>query len=112
MTTPWAAIVLTTVSNAESAREVARDLVDAGLAGCVQRFPIESTYRWEGHVEEGGETLLLIKTTSERLDDVERRVHELSDYDVPEFIVLRSAAVSPRYLAWLRAAVRSDRDDG
>lgn len=101
-----ASIVFTTVSDDESASRIARTLVEEGLAACVQRVPIRSTYAWQGRIEESEELLLLVKTTVSSCDAIERRLHELSPYQVPEVITIDAARVSPAYAAWLAAACK------
>lgn len=90
-----------TCPDADSAARVARALVDERLAACVTRLPgTRSCYRWEGKVEEATEELLMIKTTAARLEALERRLHELHPYDVPEFLTV-PAGGSRAYLDWV-----------
>jgi periplasmic divalent cation tolerance protein len=99
-----ALVVMTTAPDDEVAERLARALVEEGLAGCVQRLPIRSTYSWEGRVEEGTEVLLVIKTTEACWSALARRVQALSPYDVPEVVAVRSSHVAPAYAAWLAGA--------
>src|SRR5690606_3449406 len=71
-------IVYCTCPDADSAAGLARDLVEERLAACVTRVPgTRSCYRWQGRVEEATEELLMIKTTPDRLEALQRRVQEL-----------------------------------
>ena len=96
-------VVLVTCSTAAEARRIARAVVDARLAACVNILPgaLESIYRWKGKVESARERLLLIKTSRKRLAKLQATVERLHSYDIPEFIALPIAAGSPPYLAWL-----------
>jgi periplasmic divalent cation tolerance protein len=96
-------VVLVTCSTAAEARRIARAVVDARLAACVNILPgaLESIYRWKGKVETARERLLLIKTPRKRLAKLQAAVERLHSYDVPEFIALPIAAGSPAYLAWI-----------
>jgi periplasmic divalent cation tolerance protein len=97
-------IVLTTVP-ANAADELASRLVDERLAACVNvQAPMTSTYRWKGRVEREEECQLVAKTSASRLSDLERRIHELHPYELPEFIVIRAAATSAGYRAWVSEA--------
>ena len=97
-------LVFVTAPDLEVAGRIARALVDDRLAACASLLPgLTSIYRWRGEVQEDAEVLLLIKTSSERLADLERRVAELHPYEVPEIIALDPAHVEPRYLAWLQS---------
>lgn len=100
-------IVLTTVGADFDARPLARELVEARLAACVNIVPgVESVYRWEGKVAEDGEKLLLIKTTEERLDELQRALLAKHPYDVPEFVVITPDDVRGPYREWLLESVR------
>jgi periplasmic divalent cation tolerance protein len=96
-------IVLTNCGSAKEARRIAKALVDRRLAACVNTVtaPIESVYRWKGKVEKAKEYLLLIKTSRARFSAVERAIHELHSYEVPEIIALPIVAGSRDYLSWL-----------
>jgi len=96
-------VVLVTCSTAAEARRIARAVVEARLAACVNIFSggVQSIYRWKGKVESTRERLLLIKTSRKRLAKLQATVERLHSYDVPEFIALPIDAGSPAYLAWL-----------
>jgi periplasmic divalent cation tolerance protein len=96
-------VVLVTCPTVAEARRIARAVVDARLAACVNILPgaVRSIYRWKGKVESARERLLLIKTSRKRLAKLRTVVEHLHSYDVPEFIALPIAAGSPKYLAWL-----------
>jgi periplasmic divalent cation tolerance protein len=94
-------IVLTTVPK-NAADELAARLVDERLAACVNvHAPMTSTYRWRGAIEREEECQLVVKTSGKRLVELERRLHELHPYELPEFIVVQAAAASDAYAAWV-----------
>lgn len=99
-------IVLVTCPTLALARRIARAVVQKRLAACVNviRSPVESFYRWKSRLETAREHLLLIKTTTARLRQLEREVKRLHTYDVPEFIALPITAGSSDYLSWLSEA--------
>jgi periplasmic divalent cation tolerance protein len=98
-------IVLTTIGADVDAAGIGMRLVEERLAACVNALPeMESFFRWHGAVERDRERQLLIKTTAERLPDLERRLHEMHPYDLPEFLVLRVAQGSAEYLKWVTSS--------
>jgi periplasmic divalent cation tolerance protein len=113
-------VVLVSVPDAATGEELARTLVEAGLAACVTRLPgAVSTYRWQGVLETAPEELLIVKTLASRwpaLRDAVRRAHP---YDVPEILALPVVDGLDDYLAWMAeslagapsggAAARGDR---
>ncbi len=96
-----AVVVYVTAPSLDEARVLARALVEERLAACVSLLPVQSVYRWQGQVEEAGETLLLIKTGRGRLDALAARVCALHSYAVPEIIALPIVAGWPPYLRWI-----------
>jgi len=100
-------VVLVTCSTAAEAQRIARAVVKARLAACVNILPgaVQSIYRWKGKVQSARERLLLIKTSRKRLAKLRAAVERLHSYDVPEFIAIPIAAGSPAYLAWIGESV-------
>jgi periplasmic divalent cation tolerance protein len=96
-------VVLVTCGTAAEGRRIARAVVGAKLAACVNILPgaVQSIYRWKGKVESARERLLLIKTSRKRLAKLQAAVERMHSYDVPEFIALPIAAGSRAYLDWL-----------
>jgi periplasmic divalent cation tolerance protein len=91
---------------ARSAEDLARAVVDEGLAACVNLLPgVRSVFRWEGKVDAADEVLLVAKTTADAADRLCRRLGELHSYSVPELLVLPVAGGSEPYLDWLRQSV-------
>lgn len=104
---PTARIVLTTTADAEEAGHIGRTLIEERLAACATVIPaVHSIYHWEGEIESSTESLLLLKTSQERLSALESRLHELHSYKTPEFLVLPVEAGSQLYLDWLQNCLR------
>jgi len=99
------AVVLTTCG-AETAAKIAEALVRDALAACVQKLPIESTYRWRGQIETTQEVLLLIKIKSADYAAVEQAIRALHDYAIPEIIALPVAQGFAGYLSWIDDVTR------
>jgi periplasmic divalent cation tolerance protein len=99
-------VALTTAGSAAEAERIARGLVERRLAACVSVVGgLSSLYRWKGRLRRDAETLLLIKTRSERFAALRRALLELHSYQVPELLALPVAAGHAAYLAWLDESV-------
>ncbi len=95
-------VVYVTAGSPSEAEHLAQALIGEKLAACVNRIrSVQSTYRWQGQVEQGEEELLIIKTRKELFPALERRVRELHSYSVPEIIAVPILAGSAGYLGWL-----------
>ncbi len=96
-------LVLTTLPDLASAEALAARLVSEGLAACVNQLaPCQSTYVWQGQVEQASEIPLLIKTTAARYADVQALILEMHPYALPEVIALPLTTGLPAYLDWVR----------
>jgi periplasmic divalent cation tolerance protein len=95
-------IVLTTVGKPEDAEWISREVVERGLAACVNILPsVTSVYRWKGEVEKSDEILLLMKTTGDRFEALREAVVSMHSHEVPELIAVEIVAGHLPYLAWL-----------
>ena len=101
-----AILVLTTTDSAELAERIARALVEAGEAACVNIVPgIRSIYRWEGKICDEGEWLLIIKSVAEQFEAVRSHIRLLHSYQLPEVIAVPVTSGDPDYLRWLAGQV-------
>jgi periplasmic divalent cation tolerance protein len=60
-----------------------------------------SFYRWKGAVERGDERQVVIKTTKDRVPELQSRLAELHPYELPEFLVMSVDSGSEAYLQWV-----------
>jgi periplasmic divalent cation tolerance protein len=101
-------IVLVTCGSIVEARRIATAVVRKRLAACanIVLAPVQSIYRWKGKVQSAREVLMVIKTNTRRLEELEREVKRLHSYDVPEFVVVPITAGSREYLAWVSESAK------
>ena len=94
-------VILCTVPDEAAAENLARGLIEGRLAACVNAIPrVKSFYRWQGKIETDTEIQLVIKTRSERFDELAAWISENHPYDVPEIVAIPAERVSEAYLAW------------
>jgi periplasmic divalent cation tolerance protein len=85
-----------------------RSITGARLAACVQIVgPIRSLYWWQDKLDDAQEWLLLIKTTSERLPELEQHIKDNHSYDTPEITATAIPWGSAEYLSWISAETRT-----
>jgi len=98
-------IVYITAGNMEEARGIGKKLVEERLAACVNIFPITSIFRWHNKIDEVAEFGMIVKTNSEKVKEIERRVKELHSYEVPCVISLKIDEGSADYIKWIDESV-------
>lgn len=95
-------VVYVTAPAGARAAAIARQLVEARLAACVNLVrKVRSIYRWEGKVCDDEEDLLVIKTTRAVLPRLRDRVLAIHPYSCPEVIALPIVGGHPAYLLWI-----------
>ena len=100
-------VAFITASNEEEAAKIAKELVEARLAGCVNIVKdIRSIYSWQGKIEDDKEVLMIVKTQKAIFDHLMKKVKELHSYSVPEIIALPIVEGSEDYLKWLKEATK------
>ena len=96
-------VVFITAPDEDESAKIARALVEARLAGCVNIIKdIRSIYSWQGKIEDEKEVLMVAKTQKPLFDSLMKRVKELHSYTVPEIIALPIIQGSEDYLKWLK----------
>jgi periplasmic divalent cation tolerance protein len=101
-------IVFMTASSEDEAAKIARALIEARLAGCVNIIKnIRSIYRWQGKIEDEKEVFMVAKTRQELFKTLMKKVKELHSYTVPEVIAIPIVEGSADYLQWLEEVTGS-----
>jgi periplasmic divalent cation tolerance protein len=96
-------LVFTNLPDAASAQKLARQLIEAHAAACVNQLaPCTSSYRWKDKIESATEVPLLIKTTRAAYPRLEELIREAHPYELPEIIAVPADAGLPAYLNWVR----------
>ena len=97
--------MLVTHPNREHAERITKGVIDAKLAACVLVTDVKSFYNWEGKLNEDDEVVTLLKTSTEKVSDLEKYIETNHDYDVPAIISFQANA-NERYGNWLEQQVR------
>jgi periplasmic divalent cation tolerance protein len=98
--------VSTTVATLESARQIARALVERRLAACAEIAPIESLYRWKGALANDSEFRIVCKTTEARYPAVAAAIGELHAYELPAIEAVALERVHEPYARWVEESCR------
>jgi len=95
-------IVLSNCGSENEANRIARALVEARVAACVNIVPgIRSVYRWQGAIQEEGEWMLVIKSTRSVFAQLSSELRKAHSYQVPEIVAIPVLDGDPAYLDWV-----------
>ena len=100
-------IIYITAGDLPEARKIGRILVEERLAASANIFPITSIFRWKGHIDETSEFGIIVKTRTDKVKEIEKRVKEIHSYEVPCVVSFKIEDGSPDYLEWINESVRS-----
>ena len=101
-------ICLCTCPDEELAQSLARSLIEAKLAACVNILPaVQSVYQWKGKIEKDRELLLLIKTAQHLFPAIETHILARHPYELPEIIAVPIEAGFKPYLQWIDDVMES-----
>ena len=102
-------VVLSTCASAKEANRIASDLVEKGLAACVNLVSgVRSVYRWKNKIEKSQEVLLVIKTNRALFESVRSQIEKLHSYELPEVIALPVVDGAEQYLEWIDRELRKE----
>ncbi|MBU3555778.1 divalent-cation tolerance protein CutA [Polynucleobacter sp. UB-Piko-W3] len=101
-------VVVTALPSIEAATTLAKALIEAHLAACVQMNEgIYSIYRWEGRVCEEQEVLLSAKTMSHQWEEICAFIKESHPYGLPEILAFSPEQYDQQYGQWVGSEVNS-----
>ena len=95
-------IVYITTRNAGEAKKISHHLLQKKLVACVNLFPIESMYFWEGEIQENIEMVILAKTTDENYEKIEKEVKNMHEYDTPAIYSWKVDKINKDYNDWVK----------
>jgi periplasmic divalent cation tolerance protein len=100
-------LVMTSLPDGDVAKALAKRLIDAHLAACVQiQSGVQSIYRWEGRLCEEQEAVLVAKTTAEQWPAISAFIKQNHPYDVPEIIGQSITHCNDAYAQWVSAETK------
>jgi len=100
-------LIYITTSGEEESKKIAKKLLEERIVACANIIPsMKSFYWWEGEIEEDKESILILKTRSDNLDTIIRRVKDIHSYDIPCILEIPIQNGSEDYLNWLEDSLQ------
>ena len=99
-------MVLVTCPDEAGAGALAKRLVNARLAACVQIQPVTSVYTWDNQTQIDAEFRLIIKTKSAVYPELEQFIVSHHGYEVPQIVQVPIEAGLDAYLNWIEESTK------
>lgn len=100
-------LIYMTAGSKDEARMIGKALISAGLAACVNIIEnMYSMYMWDGKLQDDTETIMIAKTTKDRLPDLIEKVKSLHSYECPCIVSLPVSDGNPAFLKWIANEVK------
>jgi periplasmic divalent cation tolerance protein len=99
-------IIYSTAGSMQEAKRIANILLKNKLAACINIFPIQSFYNWNGRLCNEKETALIIKTTQNRVNAVIKKIKSIHSYEVPCIISFDIDRGNKEFLDWIAGEVK------
>jgi periplasmic divalent cation tolerance protein len=100
-------LVYMTTADAAEARAIGKHLVQAKLAACVNILDsMNSMYVWKGEFQDDQETVMIAKTTEDRIPALLAAVKERHSYECPCIVTIPISDGNPDFLTWIADQVR------
>lgn len=93
--------VYITCKDEAEAHSIGHTLISEKLAACVNYFPINSIYRWQGRIEESSEAAVIAKTTAALAKPLVERVKQIHSYELPCIVAWKIESGNPAFLDWI-----------
>jgi len=96
-------LIYVTTPTREEAGKIAETVVTEKLAACANIFDrVTSIFHWNGKLCRENETVLILKTTGKRAEELSARIKQLHSYDCPCIVALPIEGGNPRFLNWVQ----------
>lgn len=97
-------VLYTTFPSQDIAHTICEAMVEKNIIKCANIFASgTSMYKWKGKIHKESETYAYLKTTSDRIDDIEEYFKLNHPYDNPCLFELKLNYIKPEFKDWLES---------
>ena len=99
-------LVYVTVKDEDEGLSIAQKVVEKRLAACANLYPkIKSVFNYQNQIQTQEEAVLLLKTTVQAYDELERFIIEIHSYDHPCVLKLPIEGGAADFMSWIKNTV-------
>lgn len=93
--------IYTTCENEKEAKLLGKLIIDQQMGACVDYWPINSMYKWEGEFTEVSQVMIMITTLENKLEDVNDLISKNHSYSVPLIAGVDIRRMNRAYKEWM-----------
>ena len=97
------AMAYVTAPDRETARTIARVVIERRLAACANYWPVESRYWWKRSQEQANEFVIIFKTRRSLVRKLIAAVRSVHPAELPCIVSYPMGSALPEYLRWIDA---------
>ncbi len=97
--------VYVTFASSSEARKVAKALLQKKLIACVNIFPAESMFWWNGKINSKKEAAALMKARGQNFSKIETEIKKMHSYEVPCIVAFECKKNSNDFAEWVNKNV-------
>jgi periplasmic divalent cation tolerance protein len=94
-------LITTTFDDEGIAQKVMKILLEERLISCAQIIKIRSSYHWKNKLESTDELLLQMKSKKSLYKEIENRILQLHNYEIPQIVMYDIVDGYKEYLDWI-----------
>ncbi|CAM5200506.1 divalent-cation tolerance protein CutA [Alishewanella longhuensis] len=95
-------LILCNCPDEDSAGKITEVLLSRQLVACVNQLAsLQSSYRWQGKIEQSIELQLQLKAPARNFTAIEQAISAIHPYAVPEIIALPLVKLNAAYGNWI-----------
>lgn len=98
-------LIFVSFESIEDAEKSANYLIDNKLAACVELYPVNNFYVWEGKKVNAKEISGIIKTEDGYFEKVKTELEKILSYEIPQIIEIKATNVNDSYLKWVKESI-------
>jgi len=97
--------IYTTCANSTEAKMLGKMIIDKKMGVCVDYWPVNSMYNWEGGLKEINQTMMMVTTFEPKLEDVNDFISHHHSYSVPLVAGVDVRRINRAYKEWMTQAI-------
>ncbi len=98
-------LIYITCKNTDEAKKIGKLIIERHLAACVNIWPMESIYFWQGKLTENNETALIVKTHEPKIADIEALILQNHSYATPFIGSIDVRRLNREYKEWMSTVI-------